>query len=125
MKILAGMTTALGFFAVAFGAFGSHTLKSSVSPEMLSVWQTAVQYQMFHVLALLSVILLGARNVGNLWSIVGWLFVSGCIIFSGSLYLLVITGIKAFGVITPIGGCFFLVGWVAFFFALIKTINKS
>jgi len=125
MKILAGMTTALGFFAVAFGAFGSHALKVNVSPEMLSVWQTAVQYQMFHVLALLSVILLGARNEGDIWNIVGWLFVLGCIIFSGSLYLLVISEIKAFGAITPIGGGFFLVGWVVFFFALIKTINKS
>jgi len=71
MKILAGITAILGFLAVALGAFGAHALKNSVSPEMIDVWKTAVQYQMFHVLALLSVILLEHREqrspMANYW----------------------------------------------------------
>jgi uncharacterized membrane protein YgdD (TMEM256/DUF423 family) len=96
MKILAGITAILGFLAVALGAFGAHALKNSVSPEMIDVWKTAVQYQMFHVLALLSVILLEHREHAARWQIIGWFFVVGCIVFSGSLYLLVISEIKLF-----------------------------
>jgi uncharacterized membrane protein YgdD (TMEM256/DUF423 family) len=117
MKILAGITAVLGLSAVALGAFGAHLLQSTAAPEMLSLWQTGVQYQMFHVLALLSVITI-------LWGIAGWLFVMGAIIFSGSLYLLVVTEIKAFGMITPIGGSMLLVGWLVLFFALIRSSVK-
>ncbi|MEJ6706852.1 MAG: DUF423 domain-containing protein [Porticoccus sp.] len=125
MKILTGMTAMLGFFAVALGAFGAHLLQGTTAPEMLNLWQTGVQYQMFHVLALLSVIVAANRHYTVLWSVVGWLFVMGSIIFSGSLYLLVITGIKAFGMITPIGGSMFLVGWLVLSFALTRTLVKS
>ncbi|MAD58410.1 MAG: hypothetical protein CMK44_07560 [Porticoccus sp.] len=126
MNILGCITALLGFFAVALGAFGAHALKNSASPEMLNIWQTAVHYQMFHVLALLSVILLERldANVRMQWSIVGWLFVMGCVIFSGSLYLLVITEIQLFGAITPIGGSLFLAGWIGLFYCLV-TISKK
>tara|TARA_B110000285_G_scaffold223388_1_gene278837 strand:- start:362 stop:739 length:378 start_codon:yes stop_codon:yes gene_type:complete len=124
MKILAGMTAMLGFFAVALGAFGAHLLQGTTAPKMLSLWQTGVQYQMFHVLALLSVIIAANRHYTILWSVVGWLFVMGSIIFSGSLYLFVITGIKAFGMITPIGGSMFLAGWLVLSFALIRASVK-
>lgn len=87
MKILAGMTATLGFLAVALGAFGAHVLKNSISLEMISVWKTAVQYQMFHVLALLSIILLEQRDDRAQWQIIGWLFAIGCIIFQvASIY---------------------------------------
>ncbi len=96
MKILAGMTATLGFLAVALGAFGAHALKNSISSEMISVWKIAVQYQMFHVLVLLSIILLEQRDDRAQWQIIGWLFAIGCIVFSGSLYLLAISDIKIF-----------------------------
>lgn len=125
MKILAGITAILGFLAVALGAFGAHALKNSVSPEMIDVWKTAVQYQMFHVLALLSVILLEHREHAARWQIIGWFFVVGCIVFSGSLYLLVISEIKLFGMITPIGGSVLLIGWLLLFFFLIKDSQNN
>lgn len=125
MKILAGMSAILGFLAVALGAFGAHALKNSVPLEMISVWKTAVQYQMFHVLALLSITLSEHRDDRAQWQIIGWLFVIGCVIFSGSLYLLVISNIKIFGMITPIGGVILLVGWLLLFYSLIKDSKKS
>jgi len=125
MKILAGMTAILGFLAVALGAFGAHALKNSIPLEMIGVWKTAVQYQMFHVLALLSIILLDQRDDRAQWQIIGWLFAIGCIIFSGSLYLLAISDIKIFGMITPIGGGTLLVGWLLLFFSLIKESKKK
>lgn len=125
MKILAGITAILGFLAVALGAFGAHALKNSVSPEMIDVWKTAVQYQMFHVLALLSVILLEHREHPARWQIIGWFFVVGCTVFSGSLYLLVISEVKLFGMITPIGGSVLLIGWLLLFFSLIKDSQNN
>jgi uncharacterized membrane protein YgdD (TMEM256/DUF423 family) len=124
MNILAGVTSILGFIAVLLGAFGAHGLQGSTAPEMVSLWQTAVQYQMFHVLALLSVILISNRSYSFLWNIVGWLFATGVIIFSGSLYLLVITDIKVFGMITPVGGGMLLTGWLLLSFCLIKPMAK-
>ena len=125
MKILAGTTAILGFLAVALGVFGAHALKNSVPLEMIGVWKTAVQYQMFHVLALLSIILLEQRDDRAQWQIIGWLFAIGCIVFSGSLYLLAISDIKIFGMITPIGGGMLLVGWLLLFFSLIKDSKKK
>ena len=125
MKILAGMTAILGFLALALGAFGAHALKNSIPLEMIGVWKTAVQYQMFHVLALLSIILLEQRDDRAQWQIIGWLFAIGSIIFSGSLYLLAISDIKIFGMITPIGGGILLIGWLLLFFSLIKESKKK
>jgi len=125
MKILAGMTATLGFLAVALGAFGAHELKNSIYLEMISVWKTAVQYQMFNVLALLSINLLEQRDDRAKWQIIGWLFAIGCIIFSGSLYLLAISDIKIFGMITPIGGGMLVVGWLLLHFYLIKDSKKK
>jgi uncharacterized membrane protein YgdD (TMEM256/DUF423 family) len=122
MKILALMTAISGFLAVALGAFGAHALRNTVAPEMLGVWQTAVQYQMFHALVMLSIVIAESRSSSTLMRVAGWLFVMGSVLFSGSLYLLVITGIKALGMITPIGGGLFLMGWLVLSFALMKFI---
>ena len=112
MKILAVITAISGFIGVVFGAFGTHGLRGTVEPELLSVWQTAMQYQMFHVLVLLSIIIAGSRQSNRLLTISGWLFVAGTVLFSGSLYALVITGIKSLGMVTPFGGVLFLLGWL-------------
>jgi uncharacterized membrane protein YgdD (TMEM256/DUF423 family) len=100
-----------GFLAVAFGAFGAHALRSRLTPELLGVFETGVRYQMYHALAILAVGLILARSGGWLFSTAGWLFTAGIVFFSGSLYVLALTGITVFGAITPIGGLLFLAGW--------------
>ena len=107
--ILVGAVAA--FLAVAFGAFGAHGLKGRLSPEMLVVFQTGVQYQMYHALALFIVALALARVDGWLVRTAGWLFSAGIVLFSGSLYVLALSGITIFGAITPLGGLAFLAGW--------------
>jgi uncharacterized membrane protein YgdD (TMEM256/DUF423 family) len=104
---------AFAFIAVALGAFGAHALESRVEPADLEIWETAVRYQMWHALALLVVAGLLARWPGGGLVLAGWSFVVGILIFSGSLYALVGTGVRGLGAITPIGGLAFLVGWAA------------
>jgi uncharacterized membrane protein YgdD (TMEM256/DUF423 family) len=99
--------------AVALGAFGAHVLKERLSSEMLDVFQTGVQYQMYHALALILVAVLStqlSRSKAVGWA--GWLFFYGIILFSGSLYALSLSGIKVLGAITPLGGLAFLAGWI-------------
>lgn len=96
------------FLAVALGAFAAHGLKARLSPDMLTIWETGVRYQVYHALALL---LLGASRGPDR---AGWCFLGGIVIFSGSLYLLALTGEKRLGAITPIGGLLFLAGWLLF-----------
>lgn len=105
-----------GFLAVALGAFGAHSLRDRLTPDMLQVFQTGVTYQMYHALALVGVgILLGRFSVdGSPWlTAAGWLFVAGSILFSGSLYALSVTNTTWLGAITPLGGVAFLLGWLA------------
>ena len=112
----------LGFLGVAFGAFGAHGLRDRLSPEMMSVFEIGVRYQMYHVFALIAVAT-AMRQFGRarLLHIAGWSFVAGILIFSGSLYALALTGTGMFGAITPIGGVGLLLGWacLAFFAASI------
>jgi len=103
----------MGFVGVGLGAFGAHGLRGRLSPEMLSVFETGVRYQMYHALALLAVALMMSRVEGRLVVIAGWSFTAGILIFSGSLYALALTGVTTLGAITPIGGVAFLAGWVA------------
>src|SRR3954468_24331066 len=106
-----------GFAGVAFGAFGAHGLRGRLTPEMLAVFETGVRYQMYHALALLLVAALAARTPGTTIAAAGWLFIAGIVIFSGSLYLLAVTGVTVLGAITPIGGVAFLAGWALLAFA--------
>ena len=99
-----------GFLAVAFGAFGAHALRSRLTPEMLGVFETGVRYQMYHALAIIAVGLMLSRTGGWLYSTAAWLFTAGIVFFSGSLYVLALTGVTTFGAITPIGGLLFLAG---------------
>src|SRR5204863_4520976 len=101
-----------GFLGGAFGAFGAHALRSRLSPEMLAVFETGVRYQMYHTFAILIV----AAAIGRLGPVpllaaAGWIFTAGILLFSGSLYVLALSGIGTFGAITPIGGLLFLAGW--------------
>lgn len=104
---------ASAFLAVAAGAFGAHGLRARLAPDLLAVFETAVRYQMYHALALLGAAWAAARWPGALPQWAGWLFVAGTVLFSGSLYLLALTGVRWLGAITPLGGAAFLAGWVA------------
>ena len=109
-----------GFLSVLFGAFGAHALKTHLSADMLAVFEVGVRYQACHSLALLACA--WAIAVFNpVWiARAGTCFAAGIIIFSGSLYILAITGIKMFGAVTPIGGLFLMLGWLFMILGAIK-----
>ena len=100
-----------GFLAVAFGAFAAHGLKSRVTPDLLVVFETGARYHMYHALALLAAGWIAQQAPTTLATTAGWCFVVGIILFSGSLYVLALTGIKQLGAITPFGGTAMLIGW--------------
>jgi uncharacterized membrane protein YgdD (TMEM256/DUF423 family) len=113
MKLFIILGSLNAFVGVALGAFGAHGLKTKVAPEMLTVWETAVQYHLVHALGLILVgILCQLMPAASLLRPAGWLLLAGIILFSGSLYALVLTGTKPLGIITPIGGVAFLIGWL-------------
>jgi uncharacterized membrane protein YgdD (TMEM256/DUF423 family) len=101
--------------AVAAGAFGAHALRGRIGGDMISVWQTGVQYHAWHAigLALVGLLSIHAPDRAGL-ALAAWLFIAGIVIFSGSLYTLALTGNRAWGAATPVGGVAFLLGWVAF-----------
>ncbi|CAD5106030.1 DUF423 domain-containing protein [Zestomonas carbonaria] len=113
LRILLLLAAFFGFTAVALGAFAAHGLKSQLSPDLLAVFQTGVHYQMVHALALLAVVLLGLHAPGKALLVAGGLFVLGILLFSGSLYLLSLSGVRILGAITPFGGVAFLGGWLS------------
>jgi uncharacterized membrane protein YgdD (TMEM256/DUF423 family) len=113
MKIFVIVGSLSAFLGVALGAFGAHGLKSRITPDMLTVWQTGVQYHLIHALGLILIgILCHLMPDAALVRTAGWLIVAGSILFSGSLYVMVLTSIRALGMVTPLGGVGFLVGWL-------------
>jgi len=110
----------LGAAAVVLGAFGAHALKTRLSAEALSIWQTAVQYHFWHALALLAVALATPYLGGSWLKAAGWLFVAGVLIFSGSLYALALGAPRWLGAAAPLGGLALIAGWVAFAVAAIR-----
>ena len=115
------LAAVLGFLSVALGAFGAHSLKNLLDEYGKSIWEKAVLYQMFHTTALFAVGLcqLFFRNVS--FSIAGLFFLAGILLFSGSLYLLAVTGIRWLGAVTPFGGVAFLLGWIWLGIQITKT----
>ncbi len=107
--------------AVSLGAFGAHGLKKIITPDMLSVYQTGVQYQFYHALGLLGVAFIAHVNSTKLVNMAGNLMFTGVMIFSGSLYLLVILNIKWLGAITPIGGVLMVISWVLLAWAVFRS----
>ena len=102
----------LGFLAVAGGAFGAHSLKAVLTPEALAVFETGVRYQMYHALALLLAAQQPAGALEQPWfRWAGWAFIIGMLLFSGSLYLVSLAGVRWMGAVTPLGGLAFLIGW--------------
>ena len=116
MTARAALTLAalLMFVAVAAGAFGAHALRTRLAPDMTAVWQTAVQYHAWHALGLAVVGLLTIHVPERAGlALAGWLFIVGIVLFPGSLYAMALTGVRALGAITPIGGVAFLAGWLS------------
>lgn len=119
--------------SVAAGAFGAHALRARVEPRLLEVFETAARYQMYHALALVAVALVLARNGGitaavpgpppghGLVAASGWCFVVGTVLFSGSLYAMTFSGVRALGAITPLGGIAFIAGWVCLAVAAVRA----
>lgn len=122
MKIFLLLGAINGFLAVALGAFGAHGLEGRISEKSLGTWEKAVNYQMFHTMALLFTgLLLAKMNAGGLnWA--GWMFLTGIILFSGSLYIYATTGIRTFAMITPLGGVAFLIGWVLVGMVIVRNL---
>jgi uncharacterized membrane protein YgdD (TMEM256/DUF423 family) len=113
-RLAIGSAAALLFVAVAFGAFGAHALRSKLAPDLMAVFQTAVQYHFWHALGLLAVgILLAQKPESGTLVAAAWLLVAGIVIFCGSLYVLALTGTRGWGALAPVGGTAFLAAWAA------------
>ncbi|WP_096361183.1 DUF423 domain-containing protein [Sulfuricaulis limicola] len=104
------------------GAFGAHGLKAKLTADMLAVYQTAVHYHLFHALGLLAVGLVASQIADSVWlKWSGWLMLAGIILFSGSLYVLSVSGWRWLGMVTPFGGLAFIAAWIVFVIAIAKS----
>lgn len=104
--------------AVALGAFGAHGLRGRLVPDMLMSFEIGVRYQMYHALGLLAVGLALSRWPSSAVALAGWLFIAGTLVFSGTLYLLAVSGQRWLGAVTPVGGAAFIAGWLVLAWAV-------
>ena len=111
---------ASAFMSVAAGAFGAHLLRETLAPDLLEIFETGARYQMFHALALIVAALVSTRRRGRAAPAAGWFFLIGTVFFSGSLYALALSGVRAWGAVTPLGGVAWLAGWALLAFAAVK-----
>jgi len=121
MRLFLAAAAISGALAVLIGAFGAHLLKPLISPEMLEVYKTGVQYHFYHTLALLAVGILYLQQPSKTLKWSGYLFMAGIVIFSGFLYLLAITGTKSLGMIVPVGGVTLVAGWICLLVHILKA----
>ena len=113
-RIVLGSAALFLAAGVALGAFGAHALKAKLGPDLMAVYQTAVQYHFWHALGLLAVgVLLLHRPDSGALITAGWLLVAGLLLFCGSLYVLALTGARGWGAVAPVGGIAFLAGWAS------------
>jgi uncharacterized membrane protein YgdD (TMEM256/DUF423 family) len=120
-KLWLVLAAAFGFLGVAFGAFGAHALRERLAPDLLGVYRTGVEYQFWHVAALLAVGLLATQKTTPLLNAAGASFTIGILLFSGSLYALALSGVRVLGAVTPFGGLAFLVGWALLGLAVLRS----
>jgi len=116
--IIGAVSASIG---VATGAFGAHALRARLDPRQLEVWDTASRYQLYHALALIAAAWVVSRWPGSLANASGWLFLAGTLLFSGSLYALTLSGVRALGAITPIGGVCLIAGWLCLALAAVRS----
>lgn len=107
--------------SVAAGAFGAHGLKARLTPDLLAVFETGARYHMYHALALVAVGLVAHLRGSALVTASAWAFTAGIVLFSGSLYVLALSGVRWLGAITPLGGVAFIAGWVLLAAAALRT----
>lgn len=119
-RLFFGLGALSSMLAVAAGAFGAHALGARLTPELLATFETAARYQMYHALALLAVAWAVTRWPGRLPMWAGWMFVAGTVLFSGSLYILLLTGTRWWGAVTPLGGVAFVAGWVCLGLSVVR-----
>lgn len=126
-RLFVTIAALLGATGVAAGAFAAHGLKPHLSERLLTIFETAVRYQMIHALALLAVAVLMGQGTatGPWWGVAGWSLVIGVGIFSGSLYILSLTGLNILGAITPLGGVALIVGWLSLALAALTGAGSS
>lgn len=120
MRLFFALGSVLGALAVVLGAFGAHALRASLSAQDLQTFEIGVRYQMYHALALLGVAWAHTRWEGGALTAAGWCFVVGVGVFSGSLYLLVLSGQRWLGAVTPLGGAALILGWGLLAWAALK-----
>ena len=119
-RLFLALGAAYGFLGVALGAFGAHALRARLAPDLLAVFHTGVEYQFYHALALLAVgMLMTLRPAAGL-NLAGWCFAAGVPLFSGSLYVLAVSGARWLGAVTPLGGVLFMAGWVALMAGVVR-----
>lgn len=106
-----GIGAVLALIAVGTGAFGAHGLKERLTPDLLAVWKTAVEYHLAHALGLILIGLFANARPSGLVTAAGAALIAGVALFSGSLYVLALSGVKWLGAVTPIGGLSFMIGW--------------
>jgi uncharacterized membrane protein YgdD (TMEM256/DUF423 family) len=111
MRLWIALGAANAFLSVAAGAFGAHGLKARLAPDLLTIFETGARYHMYHSLGLIAIGLVAQTRPSPLLSGAGWAMLAGILLFSGSLYVLALTGVRALCAITPLGGLGFLVGW--------------
>ena len=120
-KLFLLLGSANAFLAVILGAFGAHALKSRLPADMLSVFQTGVQYHFYHSLGLIAVgLVISQYTASGLFKWSGWLMFAGILLFSGSLYILAVSNLRWVGAITPIGGTAFIIAWLLLFIGIMK-----
>ena len=106
--------------SVAAGAFGAHALRTRLGPDLLAIFETGARYQMYHAIGLALAAWAASRFPGGAAAAAGWLFALGTVLFSGSLYALALTGVRALGAVTPFGGVAFIAGWIALAIAALR-----
>jgi uncharacterized membrane protein YgdD (TMEM256/DUF423 family) len=126
VRLLLVLSAASGFSAVALGAFGAHALRDrlATTPDGMrrfEWWHTAANYHLAHALALGLAAILFERAASTALAVAGWAFVAGILLFSGSLYVMALSGVRALGMVTPFGGLAFLIGWASLFWAALET----
>lgn len=121
-KVFLSLGAIAALLAVVLGAFGAHALKARLTPDMLAIWQTAVQYHFWHALGLIAAgVLVYHLPESAALKGAGWLMVLGLVLFSGSLYALALTGVRVLGAVTPFGGVAWIAAWAAFAWAVLRA----
>jgi len=123
-RIYFALGAILAFLGISLGAFGTHALRGRLEPEMLAVYEVGVRYQIYHAFALMATAWASTRWPGSAVRAAAWLFLTGTILFSGSLYLLSLTGARGFGAVTPIGGAAQLAGWICLAVAALRKQQR-